>query len=35
MFKEERDELQFDWRMIGNIGEARFYSALAILKILI
>jgi len=23
MFKEERDELKFDWRMIGNIGEGR------------
>jgi hypothetical protein len=23
MFKEERDELTFDWRMIGNIGEGR------------
>jgi hypothetical protein len=23
MFKEERKELQFDWNMIGNIGEGR------------
>ena len=23
MFKEERDELKFDWSMIGNIGEGR------------
>ncbi len=23
MFKEEREELQFDWSMIGNIGEGR------------
>jgi predicted hydrocarbon binding protein len=23
MFKEERDELKFDWNMIGNIGEGR------------
>ena len=23
MFKEERDELRFDWNMIGNIGEGR------------
>ena len=23
MFKEERDELRFDWSMIGNIGEGR------------
>jgi len=23
MFKEERDELKFDWGMIGNIGEGR------------
>ena len=23
MFKEERDELEFDWSMIGNIGEGR------------
>ena len=23
MFKEERDELQFDWSMIGDIGEGR------------
>jgi predicted hydrocarbon binding protein len=23
MFKEERKELKFDWRMIGNIGEGR------------
>ncbi len=23
MFKEEREELKFDWRMIGNIGEGR------------
>ena len=23
MFKEERDDLKFDWRMIGNIGEGR------------
>ena len=23
MFKEEREELQFDWNMIGNIGEGR------------
>ena len=25
MFKEERDELKFDWDMIGNIGEGRPY----------
>ena len=25
MFKEERDELKFDWNMIGNIGEGRPY----------
>ena len=23
MFKEEREELKFDWSMIGNIGEGR------------
>ena len=23
MFKEERDELKFDWTMLGNIGEGR------------
>ena len=23
MFKEEREALQFDWSMIGNIGEGR------------
>ena len=23
MFKEERDELGFDWSMIGNVGEGR------------
>ena len=23
MFKEERDELEFDWSMIGNIGDGR------------
>lgn len=23
MFKEEREELQFDWKMIGDIGEGR------------
>ena len=23
MFKEEREELRFDWNMIGNIGEGR------------
>ncbi|MBW2439634.1 MAG: 4-vinyl reductase [Deltaproteobacteria bacterium] len=23
MFKEEREDLQFDWNMIGNIGEGR------------
>ena len=23
MLKEERDELKFDWSMIGNIGEGR------------
>ena len=23
MFKEDRDELKFDWRMIGNVGEGR------------
>ena len=25
MFKEEREELNFDWNMIGNIGEGRPY----------
>ena len=23
MFKEEREELEFDWSMIGNIGDGR------------
>ena len=23
MFKEERDELKFDWNMMGNNGEGR------------